>query len=169
MFGKARHLPIGIWYSMPCQGQATISPSWAYSTFQSKDADLPAPDRHQPVATCRKVGYVSYDMLLSLSRYRGQIGLIGHGFPSCYPRLPWGVPVMGLRSGKRPVLELLLAVFSDFARHRVSLAVIYSTYKLRRRPWASILKSLRAFSPNTLRLTSLEKGIWCTFEGWSKS
>jgi hypothetical protein len=25
------------------------------------------------------------------------------------------------------------------------------------------LKSLRALSPKTLRLTSFEKGIWCTF------
>src|SRR5215217_5897062 len=25
MFEKARHLPVGTWYSRPCQGQATIS------------------------------------------------------------------------------------------------------------------------------------------------
>src|SRR5215212_9861604 len=35
--------------------------------------------------------------------------------------------------------------------------------RLMRLPLGSMLKSLRAFSPKTLRLTSFVKGIWCTF------
>src|SRR5215217_5990681 len=44
-----------------------------------------------------------------------------------------------------------------------------SPWRFRRLPLASMLKSLSAFSPKTLRRTSLVKGTWCTLAGWSKS
>src|SRR5215210_3781840 len=59
----------------------------------------------------------------------------------------------------RKIREVAYDVFLALAAHR----------SFRRLPPASMLKSLRAFSPKTLRLTSFVKGIWCTFAGWSKS
>jgi hypothetical protein len=62
-----------------------------------EDADLPTPDRHYLVAACRKVGGISYDVLIALSRHRGQIGLIRYGLPPCCPRVTWEVSVVGPR------------------------------------------------------------------------
>src|ERR671917_489335 len=59
----------------------------------------------------------------------------------------------------REIREVAQDVLLALATHRTP----------RRLPQASMLKSRRAFSPKILRLTSFVKGIWCTFEGWSKS
>src|SRR5919107_971663 len=59
----------------------------------------------------------------------------------------------------REIREVAQDVLLALATHRTP----------RRLPPASMLKSRRAFSPKILRLTSFVKGIWCTFEGWSKS
>ncbi len=53
----------------------------------------------------------------------------------------------------REIRDIPHNMFSELFRHQ----------RFRWLSWASILQRRRAFSPNALRLTSLEKGTWCTF------